>query len=213
MDEGTPQGGPLSPLRSNLVFEEWDRELERRGLRFARYADDCNIYVRSRRAGERVMASVTRFLAGKRKLTVNQHKSTVARPWERKFLGFSFTWHRQPKRRMAPRALARFKERVRELTRRTPVTCGVGWVISGGVKRHRCYAVLRSGPGAGCGRCTGSSGNEAGFGLPNFAGGVWGKSLPRKRWAVPMALGESPTPRLLRWRCPMLTLTRSGFRA
>ncbi len=149
VDEGTPQGGPLSPLRSNLVLEEWDRELERRGLRFARYADDCNIYVRSRRAGERVMASVTRFLAaGKRKLTVNQHKSTVGRPWERKFLGFSFTWHRQPKRRMAPQALARFKERVRELTRRTPVTCGVGWVISGGVKRHRCGAVLRSGPGA-----------------------------------------------------------------
>jgi RNA-directed DNA polymerase len=118
VDEGTPQGGPLSPLRSNLVLEEWDRELERRGLRFARYADDCNIYVRSRRAGERVMACVTRLLAGKLKLTVNQHQSAVARPWERRFLGFSFTWHRQPERRMAPQALARFKERVRELTSR-----------------------------------------------------------------------------------------------
>jgi RNA-directed DNA polymerase len=119
VDEGTPQGGPLSPLLSNLVLDEWDRELERRGLRFARYADDCNIYVRSRRTGERVMASVTRFLAGKLKLTVNQQKSAVARPWGRKFLGFSFTWQRQPKRRIAPQALGRFKERVRDLTSRT----------------------------------------------------------------------------------------------
>ncbi len=119
VDEGTPQGGPLSPLLSNLVLDEWDQELERRGLRFARYADDCNIYVRSRRAGERVMASATRFLASRLKLTVNQQKSAVARPWERKFLGFSFTWQRQPKRRIAPKAVARFKGRVRELTYRT----------------------------------------------------------------------------------------------
>ena len=119
VDEGTPQGGPLSPLLSNLVLDEWDRELERRGLRFARYADDCNLYVRSRRAGERVMASATRLLAVKLKLTVNQQKSAVARPWERKFLGFSFTSHRQPKLRIAPQALVRFKGRIRELTSRT----------------------------------------------------------------------------------------------
>jgi RNA-directed DNA polymerase len=118
-DEGTPQGGPLSPLLSNIVLDDLDRELTRRGLRFARYADDCNIYVRSRRAGERVMHSVTRFLTTRLKLKVNEQKSAVARPWERKFLGFSFTAGKAPKRRIAPKALLRFKEQVRELTRRT----------------------------------------------------------------------------------------------
>jgi len=119
IDEGTPQGGPLSPLLSNIVLDEFDQELERRGLRFARYADDCNVYVRSRRAGERVMASITRFIRTKLKLRVNEQKSAVARPWERKFLGFSFTWNREPKRRIAPKAVLRFKEKVREMTRRT----------------------------------------------------------------------------------------------
>jgi len=118
-DEGTPQGGPLSPLLSNLMLDDLDQELTRRGLRFARYADDCNIYVRSRRAGQRVMEGVTQFITSKLKLKVNESKSAVARPWERKFLGFSFTNGREPKRRVAPKALARFKERVRELTRRT----------------------------------------------------------------------------------------------
>jgi RNA-directed DNA polymerase len=93
--------------------------LERRGLRFARYADDSNIYVRSRRAGERVMESITRFITEKLKLKVNDQKSAVARPWERKFLGFSFTWGKEPKRRIAPKAVLRFKDKVRELTRRT----------------------------------------------------------------------------------------------
>lgn len=118
-DEGTPQGGPLSPLLSNIVLDDLDQELIRRGLRYARYADDCNIYVNSRRAGERVMASVTRFLTTRLKLKVNEAKSAVARPWERKFLGFSFTNHRKPKRRIAPKALERFKEKIRELTCRT----------------------------------------------------------------------------------------------
>src|SRR6185312_8753515 len=118
-DEGVPQGGPLSPLLSNLMLDVLDRELTRRGHRFVRYADDCNIYVRSRRAGERVMAGVTRFLERRLKLKVNREKSAVARPVERKFLGFSFTAGRQPKRRIAPSALARFKSRIRELTRRT----------------------------------------------------------------------------------------------
>ena len=119
VDEGTPQGGPLSPLLSNIVLDEFDQELERRGLRFARYADDCNVYVGSRRAGERVMASITRFITTKLKLKVNEQKSAVARPWERKFLGFSFTANREPKRRIAPKAVVRFKEKVREVTRRT----------------------------------------------------------------------------------------------
>ena len=117
--EGTPQGGPLSPLLSNLVLDELDRELEHRGHRFVRYADDSNIYVRSERAGQRVMESITRFITTKLKLKVNGSKSAVARPWERKFLGMTFTVHREPKRRIAPKALVRFKERVRELTRRT----------------------------------------------------------------------------------------------
>ncbi len=119
IDEGTPQGGPLSPLLSNLVLDDLDRELAKRGHRFVRYADDCNIYVRSRAAGDRVMESVTAFLTKRLKLKVNREKSAVARPWERKFLGFSFTIGREPRRRIAPKALERFKGRIRELTRRT----------------------------------------------------------------------------------------------
>lgn len=117
-EKGTPQGGPLSPLLSNLLLDDLDRELTQRGLRFARYADDCNVYVRSERAGLRVMGSVTRFLATRLKLTVNQAKSAVDRPWNRKFLGFTFTSHRETRRRVASQALDRFKERVRGLTRR-----------------------------------------------------------------------------------------------
>jgi RNA-directed DNA polymerase len=114
--EGTPQGGPLSPLLSNLVLDELDRELEARGHHFVRYADDCNIYVRSERAGQRVMESVTRFITQKLKLKVNETKSAVARPAERKFLGFSFTDGSEVKRVIAPKALERFKKRIREIT-------------------------------------------------------------------------------------------------
>jgi len=116
--EGTPQGGPLSPLLSNLVLDELDRELEHRGHRFVRYADDCNIYVRSAQAGQRVMASITRFITQKLKLKVNEAKSAVARPQERKFLGFSFTAGPDVKRIIAPKSLERFKRRIRETTRR-----------------------------------------------------------------------------------------------
>ncbi|MGB7620767.1 MAG: group II intron reverse transcriptase/maturase [Terriglobia bacterium] len=116
--EGTPQGGPLSPLLSNLVLDELDRELERRGHRFVRYADDCNIYVGSERAGQRVMESITQFITQKLKLKVNEAKSAVARPQERKFLGFSFTAGPEVKRVIAPKALDRFKQRIREITRR-----------------------------------------------------------------------------------------------
>src|SRR5476651_2720562 len=116
--EGTPQGGPLSPLLSNLVLDELDRELERRGHHFVRYADDCNVYVRSERAGQRVMESVTRFITHTLKLKVNEKKSAVARPQERKFLGFSFTEGPEPKRTIAPKSLDRFKQRIRDITRR-----------------------------------------------------------------------------------------------
>src|SRR3984893_5420131 len=116
--EGTPQGGPITPLLSNLVLDELDRELEYRGHRYVRYADDCNIYVRSERAGQRVMESITRFITQKLKLKVNEAKSAVARPQERKFLGFSFTAGPDIRRTIAPKSLERFKRRIREITRR-----------------------------------------------------------------------------------------------
>jgi RNA-directed DNA polymerase len=118
IDEGTPQGGPLSPLLSNIVLDELDKELERRGHQFARYADDCNIYVASERAGQRVMVSIGQFITDRLKLKVNHEKSAVARPWERKFLGFRLTADQPPKRSIAPKSITRFKGRVRELTRR-----------------------------------------------------------------------------------------------
>jgi RNA-directed DNA polymerase len=116
--EGTPQGGPLSPLLSNLVLDELDRELERRGHRFVRYADDCNIYVRSERAGQRVMESILRFITHRLKLKVNEAKSAIARPQDRKFLGFSFTSGPEVRRVIASKALDRFQRRIREITRR-----------------------------------------------------------------------------------------------
>src|SRR5450631_1658245 len=118
VDEGTPQGGPLSPLLSNLMLDDLDKELTRRGHRFCRYADDCNIYVRSQRAGERVMTSVSRFLTTSLRLKVNEAKSAVARPEERKFLGFSIS-NDGSERRIAPKALDKFKTRIRDMTRRT----------------------------------------------------------------------------------------------
>lgn len=117
-EEGTPQGGPLSPLMSNLLLDELDKELEKRGHRFVRYADDSNIYVKSPRAGQRVMESITNFLERRLKLKVNKQKSAVGKPSERKFLGFSFSAGKQLKRIIAPKALKRFKERIRKITGR-----------------------------------------------------------------------------------------------
>jgi RNA-directed DNA polymerase len=115
--EGTPQGGPLSPLLSNILLDDLDKELERRGHAFCRYADDCNIYVASKRAGERVMVSVTKFLSERLKLTVNAAKSAVDRPWRRTFLGFSMTAHKEPRLRVAPKSVARFKGKLKDLLR------------------------------------------------------------------------------------------------
>ena len=115
--EGTPQGGPLSPLLSNILLDELDKELERRSHRFVRYADDCNIYVRSRRSGERVLASIERFLQDRLRLKVNRAKSAVDRPWNRKFLGYTFTTHYQPKLKVARQSVLRLKSRLRELFR------------------------------------------------------------------------------------------------
>ncbi len=115
--EGTPQGGPLSPLLSNILLDDLDRELERRGLSFCRYADDCNIYVGSKRAGERIMQAVTVFLEQRLKLKVNAFKSAVARPWLRKFLGYSMTWHKKPKLKIAQQSRERLAEKIRKTLR------------------------------------------------------------------------------------------------
>jgi len=116
--EGTPQGGPLSPLLSNILLDEWDRELERRGHHFVRYADDCNVYVRSKAAGERVLASLERWLHQRLRLRVNRDKSGVARPWTRKFLGYSVTWDRAARLRVSPAAVQRLKTKLRALLSR-----------------------------------------------------------------------------------------------
>ena len=116
--QGTPQGGPLSPLLSNILLDDLDKELERRGHAFCRYADDCNIYVQSRRAGQRVLASITRFLNQRLKLQVNDAKSAVDRPWKRSFLGYSMTYHMKPRLKVAATSMVRFKAKLRELFRR-----------------------------------------------------------------------------------------------
>lgn len=116
--EGTPQGGPLSPLLSNILLDDLDKELERRGHKFCRYADDCNIYVQSCRAGERLLESITHYLEGKLKLRVNREKSAVARPWDRKFLGYSMTVQMKPRLKVAPASVKRFKEKLKESFRK-----------------------------------------------------------------------------------------------
>ncbi len=135
-EEGTPQGGPLSPLLSNLLLDDFDQELAKRGHRFCRYADDCNIYVRSQRAGERVMESACRFLTTKLRLKVNEAKSAVANPQERQFLGFTISQGEPPKRWISTKALKRFEQRIREITKRTR-----GASVAQIIKELRVYLV------------------------------------------------------------------------
>jgi RNA-directed DNA polymerase len=115
--QGTPQGGPLSPLLSNILLDDLDKALERRGHRFCRYADDCNIYVQSKRSGERVLTSITRYLNQRLRLTVNVSKSAVDRPWQRSFLGYSMTWHNPPRLKVAPGTIKRLKQSLRVVFR------------------------------------------------------------------------------------------------
>lgn len=118
-EQGVPQGGPLSPLLSNIMLHELDKELEKRNLHFVRYADDCNIYVSSKKAGLRIMESITKFMEEKLKLKVNKDKSAVDRPWRRKFLGFSFTSQFEPRIRVAKESMKKVKQRIREFTSRS----------------------------------------------------------------------------------------------
>jgi RNA-directed DNA polymerase len=148
--EGTPQGGPLSPLLSNVLLDELDKELERREHRFVRYADDCNVYVQSKTAGERVMTSLERFLAKRLRLRINRDKSAVARPWRRKFLGYSVTWHRKPKLKVAPESIKRLKGKLRRKLRQGRgrnlgcVIRDLGPVIRGWVAYYRLSEVKGS---------------------------------------------------------------------
>jgi group II intron reverse transcriptase/maturase len=172
--EGTPQGGPLSPLLGNLVLDELDQELERRGHRFVRYADDCNIYVGSERAGQRVMESVTRFITQKLKLKVNEAKSAVARPQERKFLGLDSASRLVPRSSALSRpgpwiALSSDSGKSREGQResawkrrwmRWPRICGAGMAISDSAKRLKCSFTLPAGSGCDSGRPCGGSGKH-----------------------------------------------------
>jgi len=116
--KGTPQGGPLSPLLSNITLDDLDKELERRGHSFCRYADDCKIYVRSRKAGERVLESITNFVEKKLKLKVNQKKSKVTRPWKSKFLGYSFTFEKNPRIKVSKESIKRFKMKLKQAIRK-----------------------------------------------------------------------------------------------
>jgi RNA-directed DNA polymerase len=125
--EGTPQGGPLSPLLSNILLDEWDKELEQRGHRFVRYADDCNIYVRSKAAGERVMASAERFLSKRLRLRINRDKSAVGRPWDRAFLGYSVSEGRERKLRLAEKSVQRLKRKLKSIFR-TARGRGLEWL-------------------------------------------------------------------------------------
>lgn len=148
--EGTPQGGPLSPLLSNILLDELDKELERRGHRFVRYADDCNVYVKSKAAGERVLASLEAYLAKRLRLKVNRDKSAVAPPWERKFLGYSVTAHRKTKLRVAPQSVKRLKDKLQPALRRArgrslaDVTRDLGPVLTGWAAYYKLADVKQS---------------------------------------------------------------------
>ena len=231
--EGTPQGGPLSPILSNLLLDELDKELEKRGHCFCRYADDCNIYVSSQVAGERVMASVSRFLEGKLKLRVNREKSAVAPVWERKFLGHRLLL--KGKLGIAPKAIERMKDKVRRITRRnrgvsfTQVieelnTFTRGWVAyfrHAMAKKHmhrldewirqklRCYRLKQCKRAKGVGRFLMSCGlnEDAAWRLAGSGKGWWRKAnSPQSYTAMTIAWFEAQgLASLLQWYLALQT--------
>ena len=141
-EESTPQGGPLSPLLSNIMLDDFDKELEKRGLRFARYADECNIYVKSEKAGKRVMEATVRYLTEKLKLKVNQQKSAVDNPWNRKFLGFTFTKGKDPNRIAIHESwIKRFKDKIKGPWKMAK-TNGVHRAVSNGVIEAMGYVPM-----------------------------------------------------------------------
>jgi RNA-directed DNA polymerase len=221
--EGTPQGGPLSPLLSNLVLDELDRELENRGHRFVRYADDCNIYVRSERAGQRVMESISRFITQKLKLKVNEAKSAVARPQERKFLGFSFTAGPDIKRAIAPKSLDRFKQRIRDITRRAKGASMKtimeelapymrGWRgYFGFCQTPEVLVALTAGSDCDCGLPSGANGKHHGVGERHSS--HWESGGSCATWpAAALDPGISPGAKPSPWDSPMPTSNCSAYR-
>ncbi len=194
-DKGTPQGGPLSPLLSNIMLDAMDKELEKRGLSFCRYADDCNIYVASTRAGERVMASISRFIEGRLRLKVNREKSAVARPWERKFLGYSFTCERQTRIRVAESSIDRFKEKVKALFRGAqgrnlywfvtetlpPPSFAAGFSITPSPRRSDSRKSWTDGFAGNCAATSGGNGRDHG----RDGNGSWSGACRKKRQSVP----------------------------
>ena len=219
--EGRPQGGPLSPLLSNLALDELDRELERRGHRFVRYADDGNIYVSSERAGQRGMESVTRFITHRLKLKVNQAKSAVARPGKGSFSDSASPANENqggalpPRRSLALRS--GFENRPGE---HAASACGRGSKSlrptsaagSGTAKRPRCCKALKRGYAADFGRWCGGNGSRDERGFANFANGVWARTWRRKPPGVPTARGVSQTRPPWPLLCRMLTLPSSDSR-
>ena len=222
VDEGTPQGGPLSPLLSNLVLDDLDKELARRGHRFCRYADDCNIYVRSRRAGERVMASVSRFLTHKLRLKVNEAKSAVARPEERKFLGFSIS-NDGGERRIAPKALDKFKTQIRDMTRRTRgislpqlieelTPYLIGWrATSASARPHGCSPTWKRGFAEDYARIFGGSGRTGTTASTNCAVAAYRSSMQRSPPVRRRGFGACPDTRRSNRPCATTTSTLSVF--
>jgi hypothetical protein len=220
VDEGTPQGGPLSPLLSNLVLDDLDKELARRGHRFCRYADDCNIYVRSRRAGDRVMTSVSRFLTKTLRLKVNEAKSAVARSEERKFLGFSIS-NDGSERRIAPKALDKFKTQIRDMTRRTRgislpqliedlTPYLLGWRGYFGFCQTPCVlTILERGSAADYAPISGGSGRTGPIASTNCAVVAYQSSMQRSRPAHRPGSGVCPDTRRSNKPCAIALSTHS----
>jgi RNA-directed DNA polymerase len=214
----------LSPLLSNILLDDLDKELEARGHTFCRYADDCNIYVRSKRAGERVMASVSRFLGERLRLKVNESKSAVERPWKRKFLGYSLTSHREARLKVAAESVRRMRDKVRErfragrggisedLSGKTSTRCcAAGPTTLAWRKSRECSRNWTAGYGGNSGACNG--GKESGLGRATSDCGNWGsrKNTRGKARGTDVGRGGTPAPRTLNAAYPAGYYQRLGL--